>query len=686
MPAGRRASRKRGALVTRIDRENIACWAALALIVGGMVAHALTYWVNVDDAFVSFRYAENLEQGWGLVFNEGERVEGYTNFLWVLLLALAKALQLDVPMAAQVLGLLLSVSTLVVLFLVGRSRSADRRWLALLPCGIVACSASVAMWSGGGLETTLFMLLVTTALALFDSDLAHQPARPLSGFVFGLAALTRPEAAGVCIAAAPLAVVAFPARSRTVVKAMAGFAVLFVPHMVFRLVYYGYPFPNTFYAKTSLSWSQIDNGIGYLGSFLLDHGAWTLPLLAGLFWGATSENRRRGALLLGVLAIAFAYVVSVGGDFYHYSRFCVPYLPWLVLLICEGGALIGLRMEQHWSRRRRGFAPLDALARSTPVLVPLCAAIAIILPSKLRPDSRHGEYYKNTMAEAGRLMKAYGEWLRDNYPPNTTIAIASIGRVPYYSRLPTIDMLGLTDAHIAHHGKAERHGLTGHLKYDAEYVLSRKPDLVLTEFLVNRDLFNPSGDVTTTTVVKLFDPRRWWPALLGVFALEEFRLNYVPRAAEVGSDRLAPFFERDGGLVALQASVSRDSKDPRAHFELGMRYRKHGLDDLAVEALRRSVALDPGKFSTQLNIGYIYFDAGRFDQALAEFQALKKRFPNRPHADYGIARALHELGRFQEAIQYWQRFLESAPDDNFAPQARIRLREAQMRATARRRH
>ena len=78
---------------------------------------------TVDDAFISFRYAENLVAGNGLVFNPGERVEGYTNFLWVVLIAPFLALGVDPELAARVLGLLAAVGALAAMVRLGSPRT-----------------------------------------------------------------------------------------------------------------------------------------------------------------------------------------------------------------------------------------------------------------------------------------------------------------------------------------------------------------------------------------------------------------------------------------------------------------------------------------------------------------------------------------------------------------------------------
>src|SRR5215470_4166703 len=144
-------------------RIPIGVWIGLALSLAALLAHAWAYRFLTDDAFISFRYARNLSRGLGLVFNPGsERVEGYTNFLWVLILAALDRLGLPPERAANVLSLVATAGlwTVVVGFAL---RTFTRSWLALVPAFGLALTRSVAVWSTSGLETRLFELLVIGA-------------------------------------------------------------------------------------------------------------------------------------------------------------------------------------------------------------------------------------------------------------------------------------------------------------------------------------------------------------------------------------------------------------------------------------------------------------------------------------------------------------------------------------------
>ena len=160
-------------------------------------------WFLCDDAFVSFRYARNLLEGHGLVFNVGERVEGYTNFLWTLeLAALWGIFGLRPEHAAPWLSAACTAATVAAtLWWAARLPELKQRkltaWMAL---GLLCSSATFAVWtSGGGLETrqfTLFVVLSVVCLSLYRRSRRGLTAASLS---LAAAALTRPE--GLLIAA-----------------------------------------------------------------------------------------------------------------------------------------------------------------------------------------------------------------------------------------------------------------------------------------------------------------------------------------------------------------------------------------------------------------------------------------------------------------------------------------------------
>ena len=329
-------------------------------------------WFLTDDAFISFRYVRNLLNGHGLVFNAGERVEGYSNFLWVLeLAAIWRLLDIRPEHAAPWLSVLFTAGTLaLMLWLIARLPGLRMRglvsWMAL---GFVCGSATFAVWtSGGGLETrqfTFFIVLAVVCLILYRNRRWGLLAASAS---LALASLTRPE--GPLIAACCFAwfgalqlldalnglrrdaetqdvsiVEAIAAISRRIdwrglVCLIAPFALIVGAHFLFRYAYYGEWLPNTYYAKHVRPWYE--SGFKYLWAAAIETG---LYLLLPLAWGALRARRRDArdgayALILLIVAAHMLYLARIGGDHFGFRPMDF-YWPLLAVPAVEGITRLG---------------------------------------------------------------------------------------------------------------------------------------------------------------------------------------------------------------------------------------------------------------------------------------------------------------------------------------------------------
>jgi hypothetical protein len=665
-----------------------APWLALSLIGGAYVLHALSYWAIVDDSFISYRYAENFVAGHGLVFNIGERVEGYTNFLWTLLLSAMHAVGADTAFASQVLGTAFGLALLPVLYLSGHRLLGFDRWLALIPCALMAGNAAVARWAGSGLETVAYTTLFTLGISLAIRDLRYDAKLPLSGIVAGLAALTRPEAAALFAVFWVLAAFLVKGRARVLGFMVLGFAMLTIPHLAFRLHYYGLPLPNTYYAKVDPGAGTLAAGLAYVGDFFMVHGPWALLALIGLWWFRDGKGNRYPVLLpLCTLFAAFGYVATVGGDFYELWRFCVPYLPWLILLVLAGAKCLGTRL----SRNRPGRPALE-------LPLTLAVALSILVPAKLWPMASD-RFDAATWESSNGALEDLGRWLKDSYPESTVIAVTWLGRVPYFSGFRAIDMLGIADAHIARVDPPEptivtptgrrfdissRTGVPGHGKYDPDYILAREPDLVALEFTA-QNLADAVvvKDLRTQLVFDVLVRAAVGPALPSLVARTGFRRNYVPRVAQISPESVFVYFERDGTLAQMEAAVGEHGEDPRLHFNLALQYRHQGLLPDAVASIERAVALNPSHLTSQLNRGYFLLEAERPAAAVKAFQEILSAHPGEGTALYGLATAHYEAGDHRRAIARWNEFLLRFPSHPYAEQAKKLLTEARQRGNSR---
>ncbi len=427
---------------------------------------ALRFWDHtVDDAFISFRYARNLVDGHGLVFNPGERVEGYTNFLWVMWASLSLWLSVDPEQSSRWLGLATSAASLAAVVRFGPSTPRGRLALWIAPL-LLALNPAFAVWATGGLETPLFAALILwgtcSAANGVESERGELPLS--SALLFALAALTRPEGALLAAILVLAAVVLHrpgPRFWRSWCTWVGVFLLIFTPYLVWRWSYYGYPLPNTFYAKVGSSSAQLQRGLAYAHDFFRVTGYWLLPIAAVGFWGPRSRFLALVATLAGALV---AQVVFLGGDGLPMYRFFVPLLGLLFLLV-GFGASAGLERVTHG----RGTETLAA-----GVLVVIGAYS--VVPAFRGPQY---DYVQQDVREVG-AWRQVGAWFREHARPAEAIAVLPAGAIPYFSQLPAIDMLGLNDAHIAHRDVAPLgSGQAGHEKYDVDYVLARRPEYVV---------------------------------------------------------------------------------------------------------------------------------------------------------------------------------------------------------------
>jgi hypothetical protein len=382
---------------------------------------------TIDDAFISFRYAENLAHGHGLVYNLGERVEGYTNFLWTLLLGLFAALGMRPEPVAKVLGLACACAALVPIYLLSQ-RLRPLRWA---PCIATWLCASSFMFSGYavfGLETPLFVLLVLTGTEMFFREGEREDIRPWSGLVFALAALTRPEAPLFLL----LLYIWKDERLFTKKSLIRG-ALFLTPvllHLAFRRLYYGAFVPNTLSAKTGDITTQLQGGADYLQRWALHAGPHLFLALGSV--ALCIVHRKREGLALAGIAFAFGeYVLLAGGDWMPYFRFLAPAEPFVFLLVDHAARTIAERRE-----------------RAAPVAIGIFALVMGIHRGHALVQAQRDILEKDKAFwddAAGRT----AEWFVANAEPGP-IVIADIGYVGYRTGFPIVDMLGLLSPEIAH--------------------------------------------------------------------------------------------------------------------------------------------------------------------------------------------------------------------------------------------
>lgn len=456
----------------RWELSLLAALPALALLVAQCAW--LPHFVS-DDAFISLRYAERLLAGDGLTWTDGERVEGYSNLLWVLGVAAAHGvlgLGVDLVADARLLGFGCGAAALVVLACAGAPRDLPSLARAAVAPLLVASAQATLGWTQAGLEGPLVLLLLAFGFAGLaaahdrDGDVARWPARTLLGLglPFALACWTRPDAPlWVFVAGLALAVAARSLRVALALGAPAAAAV--GAQLVFRLAYYGDTVPNTAHVKAEFAPAMWPAGFAYVGAAIAAHpGSFAVAALAiAALWRTPARRPLLAALALPVVAWLL-YLASVGGDHFPCRRLLHGALAPLAVLVAVAG--------------RRG-APL-AGAVGAAALLGIAANFYVA-----RTDAQSHELRAETWEWQGREI---GRALAAAFPSERPLlAVDAAGAVPFYSGLPCLDLLGLCDRTIATTPLPAWLATTlpgtpkppGHLRGNGRYVLDRAPDLFL---------------------------------------------------------------------------------------------------------------------------------------------------------------------------------------------------------------
>ena len=441
-----------------------------------------------DDSFISYRYAANLAGGHGLRFNPTDSpVEGYSNFLWIVLLAGAVRLGLDPVTTGAFFGGLLGLLSIIALWAILKKCGRTGVHLAV-PVGLLALAAPLLLYAISGMETALFAFLLLAGLWVAANLLARPTMGRglLLGAVGVLVALTRPEG----VLALPITVVCLvvsewrvsPVRRRDIGRAAGvaflAFVVILAAYHLWRVAYFDAVWPTPFLSKGAAGGTSsfVKPLLTNLGQFFVRQTHYYAPmgyyyaaLMLGAVLGALLARRRRHHRPVEwtalILALVYAAVYLNFVDWMPGMRYYAP----LLGLIFIPFSLLGPELRDVGEHRDDWRSDLAFLL--------VGAALGIFSLSSLatlRLDS--GQLQTSTQASMVEL----GRWLRETMPPDAVLAMSDVGATPYYSGLRTIDINpdSLTDRTIAENG------------WSADYFFATDPDVVaITAFSLTRPDF-----------------------------------------------------------------------------------------------------------------------------------------------------------------------------------------------------
>jgi arabinofuranosyltransferase len=436
-------------------RSCVKQWPALLLAAAAtalFVAHCL--WVGdakIDDAYITFSFSKNLALGRGPVFSHGVRVEGYSTFLWMVLVAVplvftrgAAPLTCARVMGAPFLALL-GWSVYRLARALGASRAVAAVCVLLLTFDTDLVVAYLT-----GMETAPYVALV--AFACLATARSVDNSRWMKAAAWGGLAVALMRIDGFVPWGAIMGWSFLRAFGRKDRKAMRAFFRTFGPPILvyglwflWRWHYYGLPLPSTYYAKALTPKLMPERGAEYVSTEVFDGWLW-----AGLIgWVWLVWRRRLAAALLGCFVIIhWCYVASVGGDWMPFGRFMLPTVPLVVLLLVVAGG----------DAARCAFRARNRFRWLVPALPAALAAVMVARMDHrfLNIGAERGKLA--SVAEAvehvGKLLQA-AEVLNEIVPPGGHLVTDYGGVMGYYTDAHIIEMWGLANATIATRGGTE---------------------------------------------------------------------------------------------------------------------------------------------------------------------------------------------------------------------------------------
>ncbi len=411
-----------------------------------------------DDTYIALRYARNLAEGHGMVFNYGQRLEGYTDFLWVVMSAPAFWLGVDPVLWVKGLACLFGQLGLLVVWELVRHFAGDRlEAYGLFGLGMWAVSGSVILWSMAGMEPTAMAVLCSGGVLYLmklwerpDDGGDAQRLAWIAGLLLAGGALCRPEGHAFALAAAGVGLADAIRRGYVPKPWLTCAGILTVtlgPYHLWRYLYFGSLVPNTFRAKASAE-LDLDRGFQFAGELLGFQVNSVLFILAAISVIAIVWSRDRwfGRVLALLLSLFFvAYLVKIGRDEMKWFRLYLPVYPLLVALAADGLRQVGRLVEA--AVRRASAEP------SVPHVMAVLLTVAAAAPCAkicVDYDLSKAEWHNKYVRWSEQSFQAMAHYVRERSEPGEVVVFQDMGAAPFAAGdLRWVDTIGILDLNVA---------------------------------------------------------------------------------------------------------------------------------------------------------------------------------------------------------------------------------------------
>ncbi|MCA9372462.1 hypothetical protein KC921_00015 [Candidatus Woesebacteria bacterium] len=445
--------------------------------------------IGIDDASIFKVYAQNLTHGLGFVYQPGgPRVEGFTSMLYLLLLTSIYKIVGNLDWAGLLLSFSLYLTSQVLMVLivwrfVQKQTTVVQQWLVGLSIAWIIASPFYTIWLGlAQMDVSLWTCLVLACVlwCVYAKKRNHSWYLA-SGVLIQMAlVLTRPE--GMLLAGVPvlaLVVQRLVKDNKVNKNSWIGEILLFCSWFVavgsitaFREWYFGWPLPNTYYAKVSPDLVyRLTEGFRYLWSMLIRQPFLFLviPLLLRLFFKVLHSDKSEVIVLI-VVAVLTVIPIFNGGDHFAGWRFYQPLWPLL-------GIGVTLYLQQYHQQLLNRLQPGMVML----VVLPIVATLFLVMQPAIFRAGRLGLREFSTEFVIASENRTLGSMLSD-WPLGTeegrpAVGVITAGSFALTYQGTTFDLLGLNELSIAHDG-GQRKGLKNHASLDAKITLEQQPELL----------------------------------------------------------------------------------------------------------------------------------------------------------------------------------------------------------------
>jgi len=447
------------------------------------------YFCLFDDAMISMRFAWNFSHGYGLVWNPGEYIQGYTNLLMVLIMSFVNLVFDDKSTAVlfiQILGMAFMLSIAYITMKIADYITKDEKYQNQVLIRVISLFLTLfyyplAYWSLMGMETGLLSLLLLLGIFFAFTYIEKRALKSLffTAVFLGLAFLTRNESIIFAFLIGSY-VIGEVFKMRAVLKilwlllAATGLYIIFViGQLAFQYLYYGELLPNTYTLKlTGMPlFERIKNGVGFVKPYLsVTTFILLLPIIDLVF-----DFREKKLLLISIMFSSIGYQVYVGGDPWNYWRIMAPVMPLIFILFISAINAIVLAISQPFNAYflRNPIFPRKFTSEA---LVIMLALIGLLLVNaRFLPEALF--LIKPYTVESNKINVNTAIALNELTTSDSSVGVYWAGSIPYFTNRKAIDFLGKSDRYIAKlppdlSGKISWNGMKsvpGHNKYDLKY-------------------------------------------------------------------------------------------------------------------------------------------------------------------------------------------------------------------------